>query len=187
MTFTATVAQTSGVPAGTVVFYRGGATMIGTAVLDANGKASIQASFATAGVYSITAVYGGSNSSAISMSAALTETVVTPSVSASVNPGTLTIKSGSSGTLTITLTPAGDYTGTVTFSCGTLPAHVSGSFAPPSIVIAAGSGPVTDTLTVHTDAPQTAMLLRQPADSSRNNTSYAATFWLSARFWGCLF
>ncbi len=108
VTFMAKVAQTTGVPAGTVSFFSGGNTLIKTAILDATGSASIQTSFATAAVYSITAVYGGSTSSAISMSAPLTETVVTPSISTSVNPGTLTIKSGSSGTLTITLTPAGD-------------------------------------------------------------------------------
>ena len=157
--------------------------MIGNAVLDANGSASIQTSFATAGVYSITAVFGGSTSSAGSTSSPLSETVVTPSITTSVSPGTLTIKSGSSGKLTLTLTPAGDYTGTVTFSCGTLPAHVSCSFAPPSITIAAGSGPVTDTLTVSTGTTQSAALLDQPGTPSHHDISYAA-FWLPGSLLG---
>jgi uncharacterized repeat protein (TIGR03803 family) len=158
VTFTATVVETSGVPAGTVVFYSGGTTVIGTAILDANGKATIQASFSIANVYSITAVYGGSNSSAGSVSAPLTETVVTPTISASISPGSLTIQSGKSGQLVITITPNDGYTGTINFSCGTLPAHVSCTFAPPSLTIAAGSGPVTDTLTVNTNAPTVAKL-----------------------------
>jgi hypothetical protein len=186
VTFTAKVVQTSGVPAGTVVFFSGGNTMIGNAVLDPNGSASIQTSFATPGVYSITAVFGGSTSSGGSTSTPLSEAVVTPSITTSVNPGTLTIKSGSSGKLTLTLTPAGDFTGTVTFSCGTLPAHVSCSFAPASIPIAAGSGPVTDTLTVHTDAPQTAMLLKPHNSGVPNNTSAAAILWLPGSLLGML-
>jgi hypothetical protein len=52
----------------------------------------------------------------------------------------------------------GGYTGMVNFSCGTLPAHVSCTFAPPSISITSGSGPVTDTLTINTAAPTTAAL-----------------------------
>ena len=176
VTFTAKVVQTSGVPAGLVNFYNS-ATMIGTATLDANGNGAIQTSFSTAGVYSITAVYGGDTTSAASMSAAVTETVVTPSVSASANPATLTIKSGSSGQLIITLAPAGDYSGTVNFSCGTLPPHVSCSFAPPTLTIAAGSGPVTDVLTVNTNAPQAAALLEQRGEGTGN--SIFATLTLS--------
>jgi hypothetical protein len=77
---------------------------------------------------------------------------------ATLAPGTITVSSGASGTTTITITPVGGYTGTVTFSCGTLPEYVSCTFAPPSLTIAAGSGQVTDTLTINTSASKSAEL-----------------------------
>jgi hypothetical protein len=180
VTLTATVTVPGGgTPIGPVIFYNG-TTSLGTANLNASGQATLQTSFATPGVYSITAAYGGNASYGVSTSSPLTETVVTPTISATVNPTSLTVKPGSSGQLIITLTPAGDYTGTVSFSCGTLPVHVSCTFAPPSLAIAAGSGPVTDTLTVTTGAPSTSMLLK-PRDgdgATSNSLSTAATFWM---------
>jgi uncharacterized repeat protein (TIGR03803 family) len=178
VTLTATVTVPGGgTPIGPVIFYNG-TVSFGTTNLNASGQATLQTSFATPGVYSITAAYGGNASYGVSTSSPVTETVVTPTISAAVNPSSLTIRPGSSGQLLITLTPAGDYTGTVNFSCGTLPAHVSCSFAPPSLTIAGGSGPVTDTLTVTTDAPETA-ILRQPSDRGSHNGLFAGTaFWL---------
>ena len=55
---------------------------------------------------------------------------------------------------------------------------MSCSFVPPSIAIAADSGPVTDTLTVHTDAPQMAIMLKLPGSGAHSNTSTAAILWL---------
>src|SRR5439155_1615433 len=62
VTLTATVvavAPAAGVPAGTVTFSDGAAT-IGTATLGANGSASIVVSTLAAGSHSLTAAYGGS-------------------------------------------------------------------------------------------------------------------------------
>jgi hypothetical protein len=178
VTLSATVAVPGGgTPIGPVIFYNGAAS-IGTANLNASGQATLQTSFATPGVYSITAAYGGNASYGVSTSSPVTETVVTPTISAAVAPASLTIAPGGFGKLVITLTPTGDYAGTVNFSCGTLPAHVSCTFAPSSLTIAAGSGPFTDTLTVSTDEPMTA-ILRQPGDRGSHNGLFAATaFWL---------
>jgi hypothetical protein len=177
VTFTATVTPSSGVtPTGQVFFYNG-TTSLGYAALDANGNATLQTSFATIGVYSITAVYTGNGTYAASTSSPLTEAVVTPGITTAVNPVSLTVKSGSSGQLVITVTPVGGYAGTIAFSCGALPAHVSCAFAPPSLVIAAGSGPVTDTLTVSTSPPLAAMLVKPPSGETRNSLAIGATFW----------
>ncbi len=75
VTFTATV--TGVAPTGTVTFFDGG-TQIGTAML-AGGTASFTTSSLALGNHSITARYGGDISNAASTSAALTQTVNTPS------------------------------------------------------------------------------------------------------------
>jgi len=182
ITLTAKVtASGTAAPAGPIIFYNGTAS-IGTANLDATGTATLQTSFSATGVYTLVAAYGGNPSYAASTSAPVTETVVTPTVSASVSPGSITIAPGKSGQLVITITPTGAYTGTVNFSCGTLPPHVSCTFAPPSLTIAAGSGPVTDTLTVSTNAPQMAML-QKPADTGLFASS---TLWFPGSLVGML-
>jgi hypothetical protein len=102
-------------------------------MLDATGKAVLSTTFSATGSYSITATYAGVTGVAGSVSAPFMLTVITPAVNASFSPGTLTVNSGGSGTLTLTLTPVGGYTGSVTFSCGTLPAHVTCTFAPQTL------------------------------------------------------
>jgi hypothetical protein len=89
----------------------------------------------------------------------------------------LSIQPGSSGQLVITITPIGGYTGTIDFSCGTLPAHVSCAFAPPTLTLS-GAGPFTDTLTVSTNAAATAQL-RFPGQGGRfDSVLLAALLWL---------
>ena len=177
VTFTAAVTPLSGAtPTGQVIFANG-TTSIGTMPLDATGKAVLQTSFAATGVYHITAAYSGNGVDAASVSAPLTETVVTPGITALVSPVSLTIKSGTSGQLVITITPTGGYTGSITFSCGTLPKHVSCAFAPPSLTID-GAGPFTDTLTVSTGAPLTAALIRPRGNQGPGGLLTATFLWL---------
>jgi hypothetical protein len=125
LTLTATVTPASGsvVPTGTVTFKNGGATL-GTGSLDATGKATLAGvSFATAGTYSLTAVYAGDPNFTGSTSSALSEVINTPQVAtttalaSSKNPALVT----DTLTLTATVTPASGAvvpTGTVTFKNG---------------------------------------------------------------------
>jgi uncharacterized repeat protein (TIGR03803 family) len=174
VTFTAKVVGTTSTPNGIVTFYNG-TTSLGTGTLNTSGVATLTTSFGSPGSYPITAVYGGNTALTGSTSAILTETVVAVSVSAAFSPSSLTIASGSSGTLTITLTPTGGYTGTVSFSCGTLPARVSCTFAPPSLAITASTTTATETLTINTAAnASTTAMLRQPerGDGRRSLSSF---------------
>ena len=77
LVFTATVSGAGGTPTGTVTFLSG-ATVLGTTLLSGAGQASLQAGAFTAGLYSITAVYGGDTTYAGSSSTALTETATSP-------------------------------------------------------------------------------------------------------------
>jgi hypothetical protein len=89
----------------------------------------------------------------------------------------LSIQPGNSGQLIITITPVGGYTGTINFSCGTLPAHVSCTFVPPTLALN-GAGPFTDTLTVSTNAAATAQLRIPGANGKPDSLLAAALLWL---------
>src|SRR5438093_3276042 len=123
VTLTATVrpvAPATGVPTGSVTF-SDGATVIGTATLDAAGSASIVISTLAAGSHSLTAAYGGSLDFQISTSAVVTQVVnaqTTTTLTTTPNPSTV----GQAVTLTATVAPVapatGVPTGAVTFRDG---------------------------------------------------------------------
>jgi subtilase family serine protease len=123
-TITITVASSTGTstPTGNVTLsIDGGGTAYSssgstqTVTLASNGTATYTANFATAGVHSIVAQYGGDTTHAAS-----TGSVAITIAGTSSGKGTIalaatgvTVAQGSSGTSTITVTPAGGYTGTV--------------------------------------------------------------------------
>ena len=154
VTLTATVTPavtTFGPVTGTVTFLNG-TTALGTATL-ANGVATYTTTALPTGSLSLTASYAASGVFAGSTSAALTEVVEAPSFTAQLSPTTLTIGAGSSGTTTLTLASVAGYTGALTLSCGSLPAHLSCKFAPSSVTLSAGSSAgQTSTLTIATNA-----------------------------------
>ena len=76
------------------------------------------------------------------------------------SPPTLTIQSGHSAQTTITLTPNNDYQGTITLSCGSLPANVTCIFSPATYTFNGNANGATEpvlqgTLTVNTLGGQT--------------------------------
>jgi streptogramin lyase len=121
--FTATVravAPGAGTPTGTVTFLDG-STSLGSAALDAGGRATFSAAFSTAGSHVIRAVYGG-DSNFVGSSQAITEQVTTPtapaptvtSLVASANP----VRVGQTVTFTASVSGAagtGTPSGTITF------------------------------------------------------------------------
>jgi hypothetical protein len=88
--------------------------------------------------------------------------VAAPGYTLSASPSTLTIQSGSTASTVITLTPTGGFTGTVNFSCGTLPSLVTCSFAPTSLTVASAT-PQTTMLTIGTTGTTTAFLNNGPS------------------------
>jgi hypothetical protein len=119
VTFTATVTTNVGVPSGTIQFRDGPASnVIGTATLDANGRASFTTSALAAGNHTIRAVYSGDTNVLNSTSAALTQNIAyltTTTVTSSRNPSLF----GQSVTFTIVVTaPSGIPRGPVVISDG---------------------------------------------------------------------
>ena len=116
---TATASSTSGTPTGTVTFLDG-ATVIGTAPLNASGVATLTVSFATPGTHPLTASYAGTSPYGAATSPVVNENVqnfsTTATLTSSVNP----VLISASTTLTATITSsAGTPTGSVTFYDGT--------------------------------------------------------------------
>jgi hypothetical protein len=150
ITLTATV--TGDNPTGTVAF-SSGSLSLGTGTLT-SGVATLQTSFATAGSYIITASYSGDTNNLASTSSTITVVVAAPSFTVASNPASQSISPGQSATFTFTVTPAGGYTGTVDFACGTLPSEASCSFNQSAVVITSGATG-SSTLTISTAAPTT--------------------------------
>jgi len=164
ITFQATVtSSTSGVPTGTVTFENVTAanhvTPIGTATLGATGTpglASFTTSSLASGTIYVAAVYNGDVNFITSTSAATGLTVSLPTFTLTASPQTLQIVQGQSGTVQLTVTPVGNFTSAVTFSCQGLPLEASCAFANGSV--SPKGGPVSTTLKVNTTGPTSASL-----------------------------
>jgi hypothetical protein len=156
-TFTATVTGFLGaaLPTGNVQFFDG-STSLGMGSVTA-GVATLTTSFSTTGSHSITAVYLGDGNYATSTSAIFNEVVAMPGFTVAANPNTLTIAHGSTGTATLTFTPTGNYTGTVTLNCSGLPQFSSCQFTPASVTFTGNNAQQTSQLVIYTlnahDAP----------------------------------
>jgi sugar lactone lactonase YvrE len=155
-------------PTGSVTFLDG-TTSIGTSTLTASSTAgsyvaTLTDSTLAAGTHSITAQYPGDANYAPVTTAAVILTVtapIPPSYTVAANPSSLSIAQGSAGTTVLTVTPAGGFNQTVSFSCGTgLPTGVSCSFSQASVT-PTGTAAVSTTLTIQTTGTSTAMLKPQ--------------------------
>jgi subtilase family serine protease len=114
--FTITVAAATGTPTGTLTLTVDDNAPI-TETLESNGTYVYTTSFSTAGSHTILAAYAGDATYAASTGSVSVNVAVASSGSGSItlaaSPSTLTTSQGSTGVETITVTPAGGYTGTV--------------------------------------------------------------------------
>jgi hypothetical protein len=123
VTFTATVSPggpTANVPEGTVTFLDG-ATVLGTATLNAGAQATFTTSALSVGFHSITVQYGGDTNFTPGTSAAFNQAVqsaTATAVSSSANPSVFGQSVTFSAAVTATSPGAGTPTGTVTFFDG---------------------------------------------------------------------
>jgi hypothetical protein len=148
VTLTATVSgQFGGTATGTVTFYNG-TTSLGTGTLSGN-SASLNTAAIPQGTQSITAVYGGDGNYTGSTSAAVSQVVnagpPAPDFTLAAAPASITVNSGQSGNITVTVTPANGFNSAVSFSCSGLPSGASCSFSPQTVT---PPGTTSTTLTV---------------------------------------
>ena len=120
---------------------------------------------------------GGSITKTANLSLTVT---AAPDFTISLNPESLTVRQGSSGTVQLTITPQNGFTGTVSLYLvgededGNLVPGVSGIALDPTSVNVAGSGPTTQTLTVNVAAsvdPRTYNLRVKAASGSLVKTA----------------
>lgn len=168
VTITATVgaaASSSGSPTGTVTFYDA-ATKLGTTALTSNLSASFTTTSLTLGDHPITASYSGDATFAASTSSVLVESIIASTSSGdftiAANPPSLTITSGGSGAITLTLTPVNGFQGPVDLACGDLPSGISCEFQSQTVNLA-GTAAQKASLTLHIS--QSALAQSQRAQS----------------------
>jgi subtilase family serine protease len=119
--FTIAVTAASGTPTGSVTITVDDNAPI-TETLTSNGTYVYQTSFSTADTHTVFAAYVANSTYAASTASASVSVGVNSSGSGSISfkpapsPSTLTVAQGSSGVETLSITPAGGYTGTVDLS-----------------------------------------------------------------------
>jgi uncharacterized protein (TIGR03118 family) len=148
LVLSATVSSAGGIPTGHVNFLDG-TTNLGTATLNSAGGGFLRTDTLSAGRHSLSVAYAGDGQFDVSTSAAVTLDITNPDFSIGAAPSTASVIAGRSTQFMLTVTPAGGFANSVTFSC----APVSGiacSFNPAAVT--PGNGPASTTLTVTTSA-----------------------------------
>jgi len=179
ITLTATLNVSA--PAGSVTFYDG-ATAVG--VVTANGSSNVitYAVTLSIGSHTLTAVYSGDTNYLPSpTSNAQVITVAAPSYSLSLTPTSLSISAGQTA---LTMSPIGNFTGTVNLTCTGLPDWAGCSFTPASLTADGAGTPLDSHLTITTLGPATGTVSRlQP----RHRTGiFSAALWLPFSLIGML-
>jgi trimeric autotransporter adhesin len=180
----ATVLATTGTitPVGTVVFTVDGAVQP-TVTVNSSGVATLPAAVSNAlavGSHTIAAVYttslvefGNSNATRIF---SVDPAAVPPTVTISPSSTSLSVAAGSSVTDTLTLTPVGGYTGTLQFSCSSLPQNATCNFQPSTVTLA-GTTPQTVVATIQTAGSTAALRLPNPPPAQNSPVLPAVVFW----------
>lgn len=183
-TITITVAEAggTGTPTGTVnlsidgsgTSYGGSGSSLTPVTLTTNGTATYTANFATAGVHTIVAQYAGDATHAASTGSVVITVGGTSSGKGSfamgMTPSTLTVKQGSQGNESLTVTPSGGYTGTINFTYST-----SNDSALANLCVLAGTGVnANGSLTVSNSSAVTGSIVIDTNAADCVNTTGAA-------------
>ena len=121
---------------GTVTFLNGTATL-GSATLS-NGTATFTATSAAVASENITATYAAQGNFGASSSGALTLNFVSP-IAMSVSTYTVSMKPGTTASVTVTASPALNFAGTVGFTCATPSTYLTCAMTPTSQTVAGGA------------------------------------------------
>ncbi len=168
-------------PTGSVSFMLADQSL-GSAFLDAEGRATLTVDALPAGTQNIVAVYGGDDSHLPSSSTPQAVRAVAsgvPGFTLSANPTSLKVAVGSTATTVVTATPENGFNQAVSLSCSGVPyVSITCVFSPaqvtpgPQTAAAPNGTPVVSTLSIQTIAPSGAQL-REPGRKHGMETAYA--------------
>jgi hypothetical protein len=167
---------------GTVNFLNG-TTSLGTATIS-SGSATLKTSLTNLGTASLTAVYSGDTNFNGSTSSPLVVSVAAPGFTVTASPSSLTIARGSTGTTTLTITPQGGLTGSLTLACAGLPSQATCTFSPVSVTLATAA--VQDALTIGTGTLTASARTPQLLHRGRNSVLEAGMMVIPAALLGFL-
>jgi hypothetical protein len=140
-----------------VVNFRAGALDLGSAVVDAEGNASVETDILPAGSHQVVAVYQGSTGPSLSNTEVVQAHVAAVAgFTVAASPTTLTTVAGGYLNSVVTVTPNNGFSGYVSLSCKGLPINTTCSFTPVAVqATCTGSTctPVTSTMQIQTQAP----------------------------------
>ncbi len=165
-------AHVSGAPSG-VVNFRYGQTDLGSALVDSEGKASLQTDLLPAGSHPVVAIYQGESAYLNSTSnAELVQANVSTAAGFTVaaTPTSLSTAVGGFVSSIVTVTPVNGFNAYVTLSCSGLPINTTCTFTPVNVLAActAGAGgaqtctPGTSVMQIQTQTPS-------PQNTARNS------------------
>jgi sugar lactone lactonase YvrE len=181
------------VTSGTVTFattISSATVSLGAALLGSAGTATLATTALPIGNNSVTATFVGTTNFTASVSSDSTVVVsalTAPAYTISASPNTLSIAQGATGSTTLTFTPVGGYTGSLTLTCGDLPSYVTCAFiqngvANSTVTMSGNNQPVTVTLTISTNV-STARLYAVPAARPNSPPSPSAPFFFAIALW----
>jgi hypothetical protein len=156
-------AHVSGAPSG-VVNFRSGQTDLGSALVDSEGKASLQTDLLPAGSHPVVAIYQGQAAFLNSTSnAELVQANVSTAAGFTVaaTPTSLSTTVGGFVNSNVTVTPVNGFNAYVTLSCSGLPINTTCTFTPVSVLAACTTGtggaqtctPGTSVMQIQTQTP----------------------------------
>jgi hypothetical protein len=177
VTFTATVATTTGVVAGTVNFSDGTA-LLGSGILNNSGVATFSTTTLALGSHTISAAFQA-NTNFNASSATLTQVMTAPigSFTVSATPATQFIKGAGATVYQVTLTSVGAFAGQINLACSGLPADATCSFASNPTLTAGGTATIAMTVnTTVADAELRKPVIRNFSPADFASITAAAVF-----------
>ena len=174
-TLVATVVGSMGpTPTGTITF-NNGTTQIGVAALNSSGIATLVPNLPT-GTYNIVAVYSGDTLHSPSTSQPVAISGTPTGFNLTVNPPSVSMKTGQNATIAVTLSSVGGYSdANIGFGCASLPAVVNCHFSSVSVGLAA-NGAQTVQLTIDTNNPLSGGTTAMNAHPADRGASLAGLF-----------
>jgi hypothetical protein len=140
-----------------VVNFRAGALDLGSAIVDAEGNASVETDILPAGSHQVVAVYQGPSGASLSNTEVVQAHVAAVAgFTVAASPTTLTTVAGGYLNSVVTVTPNNGFSGYVSLSCKGLPINTTCAFTPVAVqATCTGSTctPVTSTMQIQTQAP----------------------------------